>query len=75
MAVALCEPERKLGIGSMRVLLFTEEDNLGALNLYSSRSEAFPAGAEHLGWVLGSQAAVEFSGARHAQQLQAAIAT
>lgn len=67
---------RELGIGSMMgFLLFTDDENLGALNLYSSRPEAFTESSEQVGWLLASHAAVAFSGARYAEQLQAAIAT
>jgi transcriptional regulator with GAF, ATPase, and Fis domain len=64
---------RKLGIGSvMGFLLFTgdggDEDNLGALNLYSSRPQAFTERSEQVGWLFASHAAVALSSARtHAQ--------
>lgn len=67
---------RKLGIGSMMgFLLFTEHDNLGALDLYSSRPDAFARGSEHVGWLLASHAAVAFSSARTHAQLETALET
>lgn len=68
---------RKLGIGSMMgFLLFTEgEQNLGSLDLYSSRAGAFSERSEHAGWVLASHAAVALAGARHDAQLHKAIST
>jgi transcriptional regulator with GAF, ATPase, and Fis domain len=61
---------RKLGLGSvMGFLLYTgEDDNLGALNLYSSRPQAFTRRSEQIGWLFASHAAVALSSARtHAQ--------
>jgi transcriptional regulator with GAF, ATPase, and Fis domain len=67
---------RELGIGSaMGFLLFTEDENLGALNLYSSRPNAFGARTEHVGWLLASHAAVAFASARNDAQLREAITT
>ncbi|MFD7713486.1 GAF and ANTAR domain-containing protein [Streptomyces sp. NPDC059785] len=67
---------RKLGMGSMMgFLLFTEDDALGALNLYSHRPLAFDEMAQRAGWVLASHAAVAFSAARTHQQLQHALET
>ncbi len=67
---------RELGIGSaMGFLLFTEEENLGALNLYSSRPGAFGTRTEHVGWLLASHAAVAFASARNDAQLRDAIST
>ncbi|WP_433872814.1 GAF and ANTAR domain-containing protein [Saccharopolyspora sp. CA-218241] len=67
---------RDLGIGSMMgLLLYTDEDELGALDFYSSRPGAFTDRSERLGWVLASHAAVAFSSARSSAQLQSAIGT
>ncbi|CAM05926.1 ANTAR domain-containing protein [Saccharopolyspora erythraea NRRL 2338] len=67
---------RRMGIGSMMgFLLYTDEDELGALDLYSSRPSAFTEHSELVGWLLASHAAVAFSSARTAAQLHAAIAT
>ncbi|HEX2132582.1 MAG TPA: GAF and ANTAR domain-containing protein [Actinophytocola sp.] len=66
----------ELDIGSaMGFLLFTEDENLGALNMYSSRPNAFGERTEHIGWLLASHAAVAFASARTDDQLRAAIAT
>ncbi len=68
---------RELGIGSMMgFLLFTNGDSdLGALNLYSSRTNAFTSWSEHPGWVLASHAAVALSSARTDAHLTEALAT
>ncbi|WP_413805852.1 GAF and ANTAR domain-containing protein [Streptomyces sp. OE57] len=67
---------RKLGIGSMMgFLLYTEHEDLGALNLYSRRPAAFTEASETAGWLLASHAAVAFSSARTADQLQQALQT
>ncbi|WP_217169193.1 GAF and ANTAR domain-containing protein [Streptomyces sp. AC512_CC834] len=67
---------RELGLGSMMgFLLFTEDEDLGALNLYSYRPGAFTEADETAGWLLASHAAVAFSSARTHAQLQEAIGT
>ncbi|MEU9646896.1 GAF and ANTAR domain-containing protein [Streptomyces sp. NPDC048188] len=67
---------RKLNLGSMMgFLLFTEDEDLGALNLYSYRPGAFSAADETAGWLLASHAAVAFSSARTHAQMQEAIGT
>ncbi|MFE0730571.1 GAF and ANTAR domain-containing protein [Streptomyces antibioticus] len=67
---------RDLGVGSMMgFLLFTEDEELGALNLYSRRPGAFTAASELAGWLLASHAAVAFSSARTQAQLEQAVAT
>ncbi|MFF7387878.1 ANTAR domain-containing protein [Streptomyces scabiei] len=67
---------RRLGVGSMMgFLLFTEEEDLGALNLYSRRPGAFSEVSELAGWLLASHAAVAFSSARTHAQLERAVAT
>ncbi|MEU6104317.1 GAF and ANTAR domain-containing protein [Streptomyces flaveolus] len=67
---------RKLGLGSMMgILLFTEDEDLGALNFYSRRPGAFTQASETAGWLLASHAAVAFSSARTQAQLQEAIGT
>ncbi|WP_121750765.1 GAF and ANTAR domain-containing protein [Streptomyces sp. E2N166] len=67
---------RKLGLGSMMgFLLFTEDEDLGALNIYSFRPGAFTDASETAGWLLASHAAVAFSSARTHAQLQEAIGT
>lgn len=65
---------RELGIGSMMgFMLYTEDDNLGALDLYSSKPNAFTPRSEHVGWLLASHAAVAFSSARTHAQLTTAM--
>ncbi|MFD5650477.1 MULTISPECIES: GAF and ANTAR domain-containing protein [unclassified Streptomyces] len=67
---------RKLNLGSMMgFLLFTEDEDLGALNLYSYKPGAFTEADETAGWLLASHAAVAFSSARTHAQLQEAIGT
>jgi transcriptional regulator with GAF, ATPase, and Fis domain len=67
---------RKLGIGSMMgFMLYTEADNLGALNMYSPHPNAFTQRSEHVGWLLASHAAVAFSSARTHAQLHSAMQT
>ncbi|WP_367325642.1 GAF and ANTAR domain-containing protein [Streptomyces sp. HUAS ZL42] len=67
---------RALGVGSMMgFLLFTEDEELGALNLYSRKPAAFTQASELAGWLLASHAAVAFSSARTHAQLEHAIAT
>jgi GAF domain-containing protein len=67
---------RELGIGSaMGFLLYTRDRNLGALNVYGSRPDAFTQHSEHVGWLLASHAAVAFASARSDAQLQEAVAS
>ncbi|MEU6079416.1 GAF and ANTAR domain-containing protein [Streptomyces sp. NPDC047108] len=67
---------RALGVGSMMgFLLYTEDEELGALNLYSRRPGRFTENSELAGWLLASHAAVAFSSARTHTQLEQAIAT
>ncbi|SEE83518.1 GAF and ANTAR domain-containing protein [Streptomyces sp. Ag109_O5-10] len=66
----------RLGVGSMMgFLLFTEEEDFGALNLYSRKPGAFTEPSELAGWLLASHAAVAFSAARTHAQLEQALAT
>jgi transcriptional regulator with GAF, ATPase, and Fis domain len=66
---------RSLGLGSvMGFLLYTgEEDNLGALNLYSRHPQAFTQRSEQVGWLFASHAAVALSAARTHAQLSHAM--
>lgn len=67
---------RELGIGSMMgFLLFTEEEDLGSLDIYSSRPGAFTETSEQVGWILASHAAVALSSARTHAQLDEAVQT
>lgn len=56
-------------------LLFTDDEDLGALNLYSHHPSAFTETSELAGWLLASHAAVAFSGARTHAQMEQGIAT
>jgi transcriptional regulator with GAF, ATPase, and Fis domain len=65
----------ELGVGSMLSLqLFVQQDNLGALNLYSVEKDAFDDDSEHVGLLFAAHAAVAMSGAQHEQHLHKAIA-
>lgn len=68
---------RRLGVGSMMgFLLFTNgENDLGALNMYSSRPNLFTGRSEQVGWLLASHAAVALASARTNQGLWEAIGT
>ncbi|MFI7388685.1 GAF and ANTAR domain-containing protein [Streptomyces sp. NPDC049813] len=67
---------RELGIGSMMgFLLYTDKEQLGALNLYARRPAAFTHDSETAGWLLASHAAVALSGARAQTQMDQAVAT
>ncbi|MFJ6514110.1 GAF and ANTAR domain-containing protein [Streptomyces sp. NPDC091406] len=73
---AFAPPAADLGIGSMMgFLLFTDEENLGALNLYSRLPGRFTETSETAAWVLASHAAVALSSARNQAQLTEAVAT
>ncbi|MFB7090478.1 GAF and ANTAR domain-containing protein [Streptomyces sp. NPDC056296] len=66
----------ELGVGSMMgFLLYTEDEELGALDLYSRKPGAFTENSETAGWMLASHAAVALAGARTHAQMDQAIAT
>ncbi|MGW6467015.1 GAF and ANTAR domain-containing protein [Streptomyces rubiginosohelvolus] len=66
----------KRGVGSMMgFLLFTEEEEFGALNFYSRRAGAFTEDSERAGVLLASHAAVALSAARTHAQMEHAVAT
>ncbi|MFJ3759720.1 GAF and ANTAR domain-containing protein [Streptomyces sp. NPDC090080] len=66
----------KLGIGSMMgFLLYTDDEDLGALNLYSREPGVFTATSETAGLLLASHAAVAFSAARTHAQMEQAVTT
>jgi transcriptional regulator with GAF, ATPase, and Fis domain len=70
------EAARELGIGSMTgVLLYTDKEDFGALNLYSQQPGAFTAEFETAGWLLASHAAVALASARTIDQLEHAMET
>ncbi|MFD9389481.1 GAF and ANTAR domain-containing protein [Streptomyces sp. NPDC060000] len=65
-----------LGVGSMMgFLLFTDDEDLGALNFYSRKPGAFTEASEMAGWLLASHAAIAFSSARTHAQMEHAVAT
>ncbi|MER6805334.1 MULTISPECIES: GAF and ANTAR domain-containing protein [Streptomyces] len=67
---------RELGLGSMMgFLLYTREEELGALDMYSREPGAFTEDSETAGWLLASHAAVAFSSALSDAQLQESITT
>ena len=55
--------------------LYVEKDNLGALNLYSYRPNAFDDESEHVGLMFASHAAVAFADAQRIDQLNHKAAT
>jgi transcriptional regulator with GAF, ATPase, and Fis domain len=67
---------RDLGIGSMMgFLLYTEDQDFGALDCYSRHPGAFSHESETAGWLLASHAAVALAGARTVDQLEHALQT
>ncbi|MEU6259899.1 GAF and ANTAR domain-containing protein [Streptomyces sp. NPDC047043] len=67
---------RELGVGSMMgFLLYTEDEELGALNIYSRNPGVFTDASELAGWLLASHAAIAFSSARTHAQMEHAVAT
>ncbi|MET9494494.1 GAF and ANTAR domain-containing protein [Streptomyces sp. NPDC006552] len=65
-----------LGIGSMMgFLLYTENEDLGALNIYSRKRGVFTQDSETAGWSLASHAAVALASAREQAQLREAVQT
>ncbi|MFF7491118.1 GAF and ANTAR domain-containing protein [Streptomyces luteogriseus] len=70
------EAARELGIGSMTgVLLYTHEEDFGALNLYARRPGTFTEDIATAGWLLASHAAVALADARTIDQLEHALET
>lgn len=71
-----CAGAAALGARSMlSVQLFVHDDDLGALNLYSSVPEAFTAESEQVGLLFAAHAAVALIGAQHERQLTQAVAS
>lgn len=67
---------RDLGIGSMMgFLLYTRDDDFGAINFYSRRPGTFTPEMETAGWLLASHAAVALASARTVDQLEHAMDT
>lgn len=64
----------ELGARSLLSLqMFTDGDNLGALNLYARRPHAFADEDENIGLLLAAQAAVALVGAQKVRNLQTAL--
>jgi GAF domain-containing protein len=64
----------ELGVRSMLSFqLFTEGNNLGALNLYSRETSAFDEESEHIGLLFATHAAVALRGAQQERHLSEAI--
>ncbi|MCZ2819605.1 GAF and ANTAR domain-containing protein [Modestobacter sp. VKM Ac-2977] len=62
------------GAGSMLSFqLFTEGDNLGALNLFAREPHSFDAGSETVGQIFASHAAIALSAARQESSLRSAM--
>ncbi|MBG6182515.1 transcriptional regulator with GAF, ATPase, and Fis domain [Arthrobacter sp. CAN_A214] len=62
------------GAGSMLCFqLYVEGDNLGALNLYSTRVNAFTDESEHVGLLVAAHAAIGYAEAVKTEQLEAAL--
>ncbi|MEU3254849.1 GAF and ANTAR domain-containing protein [Streptomyces sp. NPDC006997] len=67
---------RELGVGSMTgVLLYTDDADFGALNLYARQPGTFGEDIEVAGWLLASHAAVALADARTIDQLEHAMET
>ncbi|MDZ7930724.1 MAG: GAF and ANTAR domain-containing protein [Rhodococcus sp. (in: high G+C Gram-positive bacteria)] len=63
-----------LGVKSMICFqLYVEGVNFGALNLHSTRTDAFSPEAESIGSLFAAHAAIAFSTAREEQQIRAAL--
>ncbi len=63
-----------LGVGSMLCFqLFVEGDQLGALNLYSRRPDAFDDDSQDIGQMFAAHAAVALAGAEHEANLRAGM--
>jgi GAF domain-containing protein len=66
----------RLGIRSVLAFqLFVQAHDVGALNLYSGRPDAFEDADEQIGLLLASHAAVALAGAQQLSNLQAALVT
>ncbi|MFJ1604579.1 GAF and ANTAR domain-containing protein [Streptomyces sp. NPDC088253] len=66
----------KLGVGSMMgFLLFADDEEFGALNMYARRPGAFNEVSDTAGVLLASHAAVALASARTYTQMHSALAT
>jgi GAF domain-containing protein len=64
------------GAGSMLSLqLYIQGDNLGALNMYARRANAFDDESEQVGLVFATHAAIALSAAQHEEQFELAISS
>ncbi|MBQ0881452.1 GAF and ANTAR domain-containing protein [Streptomyces sp. RT42] len=73
---AYAKAARELGIGSMTgILLYTDNEDFGALNLYARRPGTFTEDIETAAWMLASHAAVALASARTIDQLEHAMET
>lgn len=59
--------------GMLSIQLYVEGDNLGALNLYSYKANAFTDESENVGLLVASHAAVAFAEAERTRQLNDAV--
>ena len=59
--------------GMLSIQLWVKGDDLGALNLYSHRTDAFSDESENIGLLVASHAAVAFAEAEESRQLKEAI--
>uniref|UniRef100_UPI0019157AC6 ANTAR domain-containing protein n=1 Tax=Mycobacterium paraintracellulare TaxID=1138383 RepID=UPI0019157AC6 len=60
---------------SLSIQLYTDDTELGALNLYSERPNAIHAHTEELSLALAAHAAIAFAAARRAEQFRSALAS
>ena len=68
---------RAAGLGVYSMLsfqLFVQAENLGALNLFAARPDAFDDDSEHIGLLFASHAAVAMSGAQQLADMDRAVA-
>lgn len=71
---AFTERARKLDVASMiSFRLFVTDNDLGALNLYSSEPHAFDEDAEHVGMLFATHAAVALAGALKQEHMAQAV--
>ncbi|MBT0567510.1 GAF and ANTAR domain-containing protein [Williamsia sp. CHRR-6] len=64
----------KLGIGSILCFcLWVEGDNFGALNLISTKTDAFDDDSRSIGSLFAAHAAIAFSAVRETEQIRAAL--
>jgi GAF domain-containing protein len=67
---------RDLGAGSMlSIQLYVQGDDLGALNMYSRRPEAFDDESEQVGLLFATHAAIAMAGVQREEQLRVAISS